>query len=207
MKEKTKIKARYDGAAKLFDFTRSGDSRRWSASQKKFFGQLKGKILYVGIGTGQETVNFPPGLDVVAIDISEEMLKRAQERISAYPGKMESILMDAHHTSFADNSFDMVLTVCVLCSVEKPIAALEEMKRVLKPGGKMLSFEHVRSGNPLFAWPLFLMNPISLKLMGTSMVRDTGKNIAAAGFDLINESNVYLDIVKMFTSRKPPAEV
>ena len=152
-------------------------------------------------------MNFPPGLDVVAIDISEEMLKRAQERISAYPGKMESILMDAHHTSFADNSFDMVLTVCVLCSVEKPIAALEEMKRVLKPGGKMLSFEHVRSGNPLFEWPLFLMNPISLKLMGTSMVRDTGKNIAAAGFDLINESNVYLDIVKMFTSRKPPAEV
>jgi ubiquinone/menaquinone biosynthesis C-methylase UbiE len=198
-----KMKGNFDGAAKLFDFIRSGDSRRWGGVQKKFFSQLQGKVLYVGIGTGQEIVNFPPGLDIVAIDISAEMLKRAQERISAYPGNMTSLIMDAHNTTFEDNSFDMVLTVCVLCTVDKPVQVLEELKRVLKPGGKLVSFEHVQSRNPLFAWPLFMMNFLSLKLTGTSLIRHTAKNIRLAGFDLITEANVYLDIVKMFTSRKP----
>ncbi len=203
MSDSTTRKGNYDGAAKFFDILRSGDSRRWSDVQKQFFSQLKGRVLYVGIGTGQEIVNFPPGLDIVAIDISEEMLKRAQDRISSYPGTIKPILMDAHATSFEDNSFDMVLTVCVLCTVEKPVQVLEELKRVLKPGGTLVSFEHVQSRNPLFAWPLLLMNPFSLKLAGTSLIRDTAKNIRSAGYDLLVDSNVYLDIVKMFTSKKP----
>lgn len=203
MNQTIKMKGNFDGAAKLFDFIRSGDSRRWGTIQKRFFSQLQGKILYVGIGTGQEIVNFPPGLDIVAIDISAEMLKRAQERISNYPGNMTSLIMDAHNTTFEDDTFDMVLTVCVLCTVEKPVEVLEELKRVLKPGGKLVSFEHVQSQNPLFAWPLYLMNFLSLKLTGTSLIRDTAKNIRLAGFDLFTDANVYLDIVKMFTSRKP----
>jgi len=197
------MKGNFDGAAKLFDFIRSGDSRRWGTIQKKFFSQLKGKILYVGIGTGQEIVDFPPGLDIVAIDISAEMLKRAQERISEYPGTMTSLIMDAHNTTFEDNTFDGVLTVCVLCTVEKPVEVLKELKRVLKPGGKLVSFEHVQSRNPLFAWPLLLMNFLSLKLTGTSLIRDTAKHIRLAGFEIFTEANVYLDIVKMFSSRKP----
>jgi ubiquinone/menaquinone biosynthesis C-methylase UbiE len=193
MKNKEKS---YDGVAKVFDLLRGGDMRRWGTDQRNLFKNLKGRILYVGIGTGLETINFPPGLDITAVDLSYEMLSRSQQRVQNYDGKINRCQMDAESTAFSDNTFDTVLTVCVLCSVKQPVNCLQELKRVLKPDGELVMFEHVLSKNPIYALILKSMSHITQYLEGTYLDRKTVENAEQAGFKIHSHKNVYLDIVK-----------
>jgi len=197
----TSKKQSYDRVAKLFDFLRGGDMRRWNEPQKSLFKNLTGKVLYVGTGTGLETVNFPAGLDITAIDLSYAMLERSKKRVKNYPGKMNLSQMDAETSAFRDNSFDTVVTVCVLCTVKHPVACLEEIKRVLKPEGKLVMFEHVLSKNPFYALALKTMSYFTELLEGTYLDRDTVGNAEKAGFEILSHKNVYLDIVKAVTAR------
>jgi len=191
----------YDSAAKYFDLFRAGDMRRWGQSQQALFKNLKGKVLYIGIGTGQEIVNFPPQLDITAVDLSYEMLRRSDKRVQNYDGKIKRCQMDAQTTAFADNSFDSILTVCVLCSVKYPVPCLQELKRVLKPEGELLMFEHVLSHNPIYALILKTMSHITEYLEGTYLDRDTVSNVEKAGFKIHSHQNIYLDIVKALIAR------
>ena len=194
-------KQSYDGVAKVFDYFRGGDMRRWGPSQRNLFKHLKGRVLYIGIGTGQEIVNFPPGLDITAADLSYEMLKRSHERVENYQGNIHRCQMDAETTAFADNTFDTVVTVCVLCTVKRPIPCLQEIKRVLKPGGELVMFEHVLSKNPIYGIILKTMSHITEYLEGTYLDRTTVDNVERAGFKIHSHKNVYLDIVKALTAR------
>jgi len=182
--------------AKFFDLFRAGDMRRWSPAQKTLFSRITGRTLYIGVGTGQEIVNFPPGQDITAIDVSPQMLKFARARAQAYPGKMNLCLMDAERLAFPDNSFQTAVAVCVFCTVKDPVAGLREVRRVLKPGGRLLMFEHVMSHNPVYGLSLKLMSLLTENLEGTHLDRHTVENIRKAGFHLEAENNVYLDIVK-----------
>ncbi len=186
----------YDGVAKYFDLFRAGDMRRWGPSQRILFKNLRGKVLYIGIGTGQEIVNFPAGLDITAADLSYEMLRQSQSRVQNYSGKIHRCQMDAGTTGFRDDTFDTIVTVCVLCSVKQPISCLQELKRVLKPDGELVMFEHVLSHNPVYALILKSMSFITEYLEGTYLDRDTVTNVEKAGFTIRSHKNVYLDIVK-----------
>jgi ubiquinone/menaquinone biosynthesis C-methylase UbiE len=186
----------YDGVAKYFDLFRAGDMRRWGPSQRTLFKNLKGKVLYIGIGTGQEIINFPPGLDITAADLSYKMLRQSQTRVQNYAGKIHRCQMDAETAAFADNTFDTIVTVCVLCSVKHPVPCLQELKRVLKPDGELVMFEHVLSQNPVYALILKTMSCITEYLEATYLDRDTVNNVEKAGFKIHSHKNVYLDIVK-----------
>lgn len=190
----------YDGVAKFYDFLKSGDSRRWKEPQTDFFKNLKGKVLYVGIGTGQEIANFPPNLNIVAIDISANMLKNAKRRIEEYEGQIHPIIMNAELLGFDNHTFDSIVTVCVFCTVENPVEGFKELRRVLKPGGRIYSFEHVLSKNSIYSLILKYMNQLSTRLSGTRLDRDTGQNIRKAGLEIESETNIYQDIVKAFVS-------
>ena len=189
-------KKSYDGVARFFDCFRAGDMRRWGPDQRALFKNLKGRVLYIGIGTGQEIVNFPAGLNITAVDMSYEMLTRARPRVQNYRGNIHLHQMDAQTTAFRDNTFDTILTVCVLCSVKQPVVCLEELKRVLKPDGELVMFEHVLSKNPVYALILKLMSNVTEYLEGTYLDRDTVGNTEKAGFKIHSHKNVYLDIVK-----------
>ena len=194
-------KKSYDGVAKVFDYFRAGDMRRWGPDQLALFKNLHGKVLYIGIGTGQEIVNFPPGLDITAVDMSYEMLKRSQTRAQNYHGKIHRCQMDAQTTGFRDNTFDTVVTVCVLCSVNEPINCLQELKRVLKPDGELVLFEHVLRKNPGYGLILKSMSHITEFMEGTYLDRNTVENAEAAGFNIHSHKNVYLDIVKALVAK------
>ncbi len=186
----------YDRIAEVFDFFRQGDLKRWGHIQRKHFEQLHGKVLHVGIGTGLEIQNFPPGLDITAIDLSEKMLARARTRAASYRGKLHCVRMNAQALAFADNRFDSVAAVCVFCTVADPVQGLKEVRRVLKPGGKLLLFEHVLSRNPLYGLSLRFMSLFTTALEGTHLDRNTVDNVRKAGFTVEADQNVYLDIVK-----------
>ncbi len=190
------VREKYNRIARFYDFLKTGDTRRWEKSQREFFRKLQGKVLYVGIGPGPEIANFPPGLDIVAIDLSEKMMEQSQRRVDAYSGNVRLVNMNVEDLGFADGVFDCVLAVCVFCTVEAPVQGLQEVRRVLKPGGKLLMFEHVLSQNPVYALILKGMNLVTQRLSGTYLDRNTAANVEKAGFRIKSNRNVYLDIVK-----------
>src|SRR4029077_2402422 len=100
-----------------------------------------------------------------------------------------------------DGSFDTVVTVCTFCSVPRPVVGLRELRRVLKPGGQILMFEHVRSKIGPLGIFLDFMTPLSRRL-GPDLNRDTVGNVQKDGFRLCREENVYLDIVKIIEAVK-----
>ena len=189
-------KRSYDSFAKVFDYFATGDMRRWNTSQRILFKHLKGRVLCIGIGTGQEIENFPPGLNIITADISMEMLKRSKKRVEYYSGKIHRCQMDAETTAFADNTFDTVLSVCVLCSVKQPVNCLQEIKRVLKPSGELVMFEHMLSKKPVYALLLKMMSVTTEYLQNTHLDRNTLESVEKAGFKIHSHKNVYLDIVK-----------
>ena len=194
-------KQKWDDAAKSFDWLSFGDDRRFAAYKRRLFGKMQGKSLMVATGTGNDFKYFPPGQDIVALDISPKMLEKAAPRAAFYPGTLTLRKMDVCRLDFPDNIFDTVVTVCTFCSVPKPILGLTELHRVLKPGGQILMFEHMRSRVAQFGVLLDLMTPLSRRF-GPDLNRDTVGNVQKAGFRLRRIENVYLDIVRIIEAVK-----
>jgi len=92
--------------------------------------------------------------------------------------------MNAESLAFPDNTFDTVATVCVFCTVPHPVPGLEECRRVLKPGRKLLMFEHVMSKNLIYGLSLRFMSLFTNALEGTHLDRDTVENVRKAGFTI-----------------------
>jgi len=196
---------KWDSASGTFDlFAGYGAEKRWHAFKENLFSQMDGKILFLAVGTGLDIPCFPTGQDITGIDISPKMLEKAQPRIAAYNGSMTVQQMDVHKMDFADNTFDQVYTSCTFCSVPNPLAGLEALRRVLKPGGELKMFEHTGSKYFPFRQMLNLINPLARHL-GPEVNRDTTANVRAAGFNDVKVNNIFLDVVKTIEATAPAA--
>ncbi|MBS0190552.1 MAG: methyltransferase domain-containing protein [Planctomycetes bacterium] len=183
----------WDWRVRLYDFREASCFRRGPA-KAALFADMRGKVLFVAAGTGTDFAAFPPGMDITAIDISDEMLRRAAKRARAYNGTLRLLKADALALPFPDSWFDTVVTSCTMCSVPDPVRALRELNRVLCPEGRLLMFEHVRSRQFLLGWTLDLMT-LWTRRTGTEMNRDTLANTRAAGFRITDIRSAYLDII------------
>ena len=135
---------------------------------------------------------------MTAVDFSSGMLERAQKR-KEYLGLDRVILMkmDVEDLEFPDDSFDTVISTFVFFTVPDPLKALTEVYRVLKPGGKAVFLEHMKSLNPLVNVFLGLMNLYSRPALGTSMLRRTQENITISGFNITLVNHLLLDVVRL----------
>jgi phosphatidylethanolamine/phosphatidyl-N-methylethanolamine N-methyltransferase len=107
--------------------------------------RIGGRVLDVGVGTGLSLSDYSPTTKICGVDISEPMLRRAQQRV-----REERLLnvetlavMDAKHLAFADNFFDAVVAQYVITAVPDPEATLDDFVRVLKPGGELILVNHI----------------------------------------------------------------
>jgi phosphatidylethanolamine/phosphatidyl-N-methylethanolamine N-methyltransferase len=116
--------------------------------------RLGGHVLDVGVGTGLELPMFDRRTRLTGIDLSEPMLRRAQWRVHAKAlGNVEGlVVMDAARLAFPDAHFDAVVAPYVLTVVPEPHASLDELARVVKPGGEIILINHVGSGQGPMAW-------------------------------------------------------
>ena len=193
---------KWDKAANSFDWMNKGVEHRFGEQKREWFSRAKGKTLLVAVGTGLDLPYFSPGLEIIAVDISGKMLEKAKGKIQKRGERAKLVRADVQQFGFADNSMDTIVTSCTFCSVPDPVKGLKELLRVLKPGGKMLMFEHVRSN---IFWMGFMMDLLTLltRHVGPELNRDTHTNIIKAGFRLTREVNVHLDMVKLFEVVKP----
>ncbi|MCL4377944.1 MAG: class I SAM-dependent methyltransferase [Actinobacteria bacterium] len=200
---KTKIK--YDRNALFYDlFELPVEKLLYSKWRKKYFSSLKGNILEVGIGTGKNIDYYSDEAEVTGIDFSQKMLEKGRQKL-AKSGKINITLMqmDVEILNFKDNSFNYVITSSVFCSVPDPIKGLKEIRRVLKPDGKLIMIEHVLSKNKFISFLQNLFNGIVRFFTGVNINRDTGKNIIKSGMEIIEDKNLaVIDVFKLFKAKK-----
>jgi ubiquinone/menaquinone biosynthesis C-methylase UbiE len=188
---------RYSRIAELYDAVDYvSETSYFSKSRKQLLAKVQGKILEVGIGTGQSFKDYPPDQEIVGIDISEKMLGKASEKAKNYVGKVELHHADVQDLPFKDNTFDTIFTSFVFCSVTDPVKGLKQLKRVLKKDGRILMLEHVRSKVRVLGFFMDILNPLIVRLTGANINRDTVENIIKAGLQIKDEKNLSLDIVK-----------
>jgi phosphatidylethanolamine/phosphatidyl-N-methylethanolamine N-methyltransferase len=107
--------------------------------------RIGGRILGVGVGTGLSLSDYSPSTKICGVDISEPMLRRAQQRVRELKlTNVETLaVMDAKHLAFRDGSFDAVVAQYVITAVPDPEATLDDFVRVLKPGGELILVNHI----------------------------------------------------------------
>jgi phosphatidylethanolamine/phosphatidyl-N-methylethanolamine N-methyltransferase len=109
-------------------------------------------ILEVGVGTGINASLYPRNCHITGIDLSTSMLDKARERVAREGLRNVRLLeMDAAKTTFADDTFDIVYAPYLISVVPDPVTVAREMRRVCKPGGKIVILNHFRSANPVLS--------------------------------------------------------
>ena len=183
---------RWNIRSRAYDLLEGSDLRRGPA-KSALFDRARGRTMLVTAGTGLDFFHLP-AIDVVAIDFSLAMLGRARARRHRSRASIALLAADAESLPFDSGSFDTAICSCSLCSIRDPDRALAEMRRVLRPGARLLLFEHVRSGQPLLGMILDAMT-LWTRRGGTDMNRDTVSAIERAGFAITSIQPVFLDII------------
>jgi ubiquinone/menaquinone biosynthesis C-methylase UbiE len=161
--------------------SRSSEEAGLGAMRESLLANADGRVLEIGSGTG---VNLPyyDGVDSLVVTEPEPaMLRRLHDKARGQAPQAQLLRAPAEDLPFKDASFDTVVSTLVLCGVDQE-RALAEVRRVLRPGGRLLFLEHVRSDDPELARFQDRMNGLNRFLVGCSCNRQTLGAIEAAGF-------------------------
>ena len=172
--------------AAVYDPLSARTERKFGADLKrKLLANARGRVLEIGVGTGLSFPHYPPDVELAGIEPSPHMLKRARRRAAELGREVELVAAPAEQLPFEDHSFDTVVSLAVLCTVRDPDRVLGEIRRVLRPDGRFVFLEHVRSDDPQLArrqdrWE----RPWGWIAGGCHPNRRTLDTIESAGFDI-----------------------
>jgi ubiquinone/menaquinone biosynthesis C-methylase UbiE len=189
---------RYNRIAPWYDLMEAPlERRRLSAWRSRLKARITGqKALEAGVGTGKNLPFYPNGVDITAIDLSPRMLKRARKRAEKLGLKVDLLEMDVQNLNLPENYFDTVFATFVFCSVPDPVSGLKELRRVCKPGGRLILLEHMRPENVILGPVFDLLNWLVIRMTGANINRRTIDNIQAAGWRIQTTENLFSDIVR-----------
>lgn len=187
----------YDSMEGLMERGKMGSWRKrlWQRVEKNL-PDSNGKLLEAGVGTGKNIAYYPENIDLYAIDFSEKMLKKAREKAEDSGKDINLFRMDIQNLDFPDDSFDIIVTSCVFCSVPDPVMGLKELRRVCKNDGKIIMLEHMRSKKEPVGKLMDLFNWVSLYTYGANINRRTMENIEKAGLKIVEVNDLLFDIVR-----------
>jgi ubiquinone/menaquinone biosynthesis C-methylase UbiE len=185
----------YDGLCAVLERTGLAEWRRWLASG------ARGRTLDVGCGTGRGLPLYGAGIRVIGLDPAWDSLRRARRRGPGVPlvqGSVEAL-------PFRDGTFDTVVASLVFCSVADPARGLAEVKRVLRPAGRLRMLEHVRSRR---AWKAAFQDRVqplwTWASGGCRPNRDTERAVEAGGFVIEAEGRSEMADMRRFSARARP---
>ncbi|ABG03101.1 phosphatidylethanolamine N-methyltransferase / phosphatidyl-N-methylethanolamine N-methyltransferase [Rubrobacter xylanophilus DSM 9941] len=186
----------YDRAIRLAERLLVRDGRRWVCSR------ASGEVLEVAVGTGLNLPLYPEGVRLTGIDISPAMLARARERAAALGRKAALVEGDAQALPFPDASFDTVVCTLSLCSIPDDRRAVAEMKRVLRPGGRLLLLDHVRSSSRFWRALQRALDPLFVRLAGDHLLRRPLEHVVAEGLRVERAERYAKGMVERVSARR-----
>lgn len=195
----------YDRSIRVFERLLFGDGRAWVCSQ------ARGDTLEIGVGTGRNLSFYPPAVRLTGLDLSPAMLAVARRRaagLAATAPLVQGVTLvegDAQALPFLDASFDTVVCTLALCTIPDDRHAVREARRVLRPSGRLLLLEHVRS--PLRpVWPgQWLLDGLFVRLGGDHLLRDPLDYLQAEGFTVVQCERSKWGIVERAAARRAGA--
>jgi ubiquinone/menaquinone biosynthesis C-methylase UbiE len=187
----------YDKQIAFWERRLFADGRQWICSQ------ATGDVLEVAIGTGRNLPYYPQGIRLTGIEFSPAMLELAQREADRLGRQVDLRLGDAQALDLPDASFDTVVCTLSLCAIPDERLAITEMRRVLRPGGRLLLLDHV-AGTPRWVRAIqWLLEQLTRPLQGEHMRRRPLLHVQAQGFEIERHQRSKLGIVERLTARKP----
>lgn len=188
--------------ALLYDKVLALGERAGMADRRRaLIAQATGDVLEIGAGTGLNAVDYREDLSRLVLTEPEKfMAQRLKKRVEQLGVEAEVAVAPAEALPFDDASFDCVVATLVLCTVQDPQAAIDEIVRVLRPGGRFLFVEHIRADDPgLARWQDRLHKPWFKFAAGCNCNRST--------LDLLAQSGLETGAVEHAEWRRMPALV
>jgi ubiquinone/menaquinone biosynthesis C-methylase UbiE len=188
---------RYDRQMNFFDRVLFASGREWACSK------ASGDVLEVAVGSGRNLEFYPEGTALTAIEFSPEMLALARQRAGELGRDVDLRLGDAQELELPDGSFDTVVCTLALCTIPDPARAVAEAHRVLRPGGRYVGFEHVRSPVRAVRGVQRVLDPLTVRFEGDHLLREPLDCLRAAGFGVEELERSKWGIVERIVARKP----
>ena len=193
-----KSAGRYDKQMRFWDRVLDfAGGRRWVCSQ------AVGDVLEIGMGTGLNLPYYQNGIRLTGIEFSPAMLELARERAKELGRDVELLAGDAQALECPDASFDTVVCTLALCTIPDDRKAVAEARRVLRPGGRLLLLEHVRSPLLPIRAGQRLLEPLTLRFEADHLLRDPADYLAEQGFEIEALERLKWGIVERIAARKP----
>jgi len=180
----------YDWGVALLEIAVFRDLRR------RLLASAHGRVLEVAAGTGANLPYYPTGTHITAVDLSPAMLEKARRR-----GVRHASVMDAGVLALPDSSFDTVVSTLGTCTFPDPVAAVREMRRVCRPGGRILLLEHGRSDRPRLAAYQDRKAAGHAKHLGCWWNRDPLETVRSAGLDPYAARRTLFGIIHVIEAR------
>jgi ubiquinone/menaquinone biosynthesis C-methylase UbiE len=170
-----------------------------TALRQTLLAQAAGTVLEVGGGTGSNLAHYPPA--VMSLTITEPeipMFKRLERKVRAQSPGTTVLRAPAEDLPFEDDTFDVVVSTLVLCGVDDQPRAVREIRRVLRPEGRLLFLEHVRSEDPKAAKHQDRINWLNQLVVCCDCNRPTLDTIRDSGFSITALEHTILPKVPSF---------
>lgn len=196
--EQAEVTHRYDRMARVYDLYDAPMELMGTKKRRRaLVGNASGTVLEAGVGTGKNLRYYAAGTEVAGIDVSSQMLQRAERRLASLRLKANLLEADVQDLPFDDDTFDVAVGTCVFCSVADPVQGLRELGRVVRPDGRILLLEHVRPTNWFPGRTADIVSEITRRVFGFRTNRRTEANVAMAGLEIleVTRSGVWRQIV------------
>ena len=198
---------RYERIAPFYDLLDLPfEFRRYRKIRPLLFQGLTGRILDAGVGTGRNIPFYPPGAEVVGIDISAAMLARAERRRLSLGADVQLRQMDVTQLEFPDRSFDAAIATFLFCVLpdDLQVPALREMGRVVKPGGTIRLLEYARPRGARRRAIAWMWEPWIAWAYGASFDRRTEERVPEAGLEVVESRFIVDELIKLVSMRARP---
>jgi len=188
---------RYDRTMGFFERLLFKDARPWVCSK------AEGRTMEIAVGTGLNLPHYPPDVELVGIELSPAMLERAQRRADELGRDADLRVGDVTALEFPDASFDSAVCTFSLCTIPDDAAAVAEVRRVLRPGGRFVFAEHVRSPKAVVRTGQRLLDPLTIRFMADHLVREPLEHLQRLDFAVERLERYSWGIVERGLARAP----